>query len=184
MDKRILKTKKALKEAMLSLLNEKNFDRITATEICERAIVSRNTFYSYYPDKYALLEECFSDYEDEFLRRFNLKQSGHPSSDMKENFLDLVETFFETENLNRNVPILSNFDLMELYYRSTMNILKKYEEKYADCINPAYDMEQLNSFLALGFWGFIHGNHKMNRDEIQSRTRTLMIDLLKCPIFR
>jgi hypothetical protein len=45
-------------------------------------------------------------------------------------------------------------------------------------------MEQLNSFLALGFWGFIHGNHKMNRDEIQSRTRTLMIDLLECPIFR
>ena len=60
-DKRIAKTKKNLKNAMIAMLGEKDFEHITITELCREAEVSRITFYSHYNDKYALLDEIFDD---------------------------------------------------------------------------------------------------------------------------
>lgn len=45
-DLRIEKTKKALSLALLSLLSEKPFESIKVSELCERAKVSRATFYN------------------------------------------------------------------------------------------------------------------------------------------
>ena len=50
-DKRILKTKKNLKNTLLELLNEKAFEQITVKEICERSATSRITFYTHFADK-------------------------------------------------------------------------------------------------------------------------------------
>ena len=38
-------------------LSERAFEEITVTDICERAMVHRTTFYKHYADKYALLEQ-------------------------------------------------------------------------------------------------------------------------------
>lgn len=45
----------ALAESMRFLLREKHFDKISITEICEHAGVSRRTFYRHFADKYDLL---------------------------------------------------------------------------------------------------------------------------------
>lgn len=185
LDKRVLKTKRSLKEALFRLLQEKDFETIKTTEICERALVSRNTFYNYYADKYALLEDCFSDYEDTFLQKFDERQqktnSGH---DIKKSFLNLVDTFFELDGPYQSISILSSFDLQALYYRAFMNILEHYEDSYSHLLNPEYDFKQLNSFLVLGFWGFIHGNPSMDQKAVQEKTRMLVLDLINSPIFR
>ena len=47
-DVRILKTKERLRNALLSLLKDKPLDEITISEICNKASVNRNTFYSHY----------------------------------------------------------------------------------------------------------------------------------------
>lgn len=185
MDKRILKTKKALKEALFSLLQEKDFESVKTTEICERALVSRNTFYNYYADKYALLEDCFSDYEEKFLKRFDeLQQKNNAAHDIQKSFLNLIDTFFDIEGPYQSISILSSFDLQALYYRSFMNILEHYEDRYVRIVNPEYDFKQLNSFLVLGFWGFIHGNPRLDKETVRQRTRKLVLDLLGSPIFR
>lgn len=185
MDKRILKTKRSLKEALFELLKEKDFETIKTTEICERALVSRNTFYNYYADKYALLEDCFSDYEDSFRKQFdNLQQENNAGHDIRRSFLNLVDTFFDTEGPYQSISILSSFDLQALYYRAFMNILEHYEDRYARIISPDYDFRQLNSFLILGFWGFIHGNPKLDKATVQKKTEQLVLDLLNTPIFR
>lgn len=185
MDKRIVKTKRALKEALFSLVEKEDFESVKITQLCETADISRNTFYNYYSDKYALLEDCFSDYEARFLKEFDRRQKeGGPGSGMEKSFLNLIDTFFELEKDYNTISILSSFDLTTMYYRTSMNILEKYEEKYSFYISPDYDLKQLNSFLVLGFWGFIHGNHKLGREAIRNRTRKLVADLLKSPIFR
>ena len=48
MDKRILKTKRNLKQTLLSMMDEKPFEKIGVTELCNRAETSRITFYTYY----------------------------------------------------------------------------------------------------------------------------------------
>ena len=57
MDKRIMKTRKGLKDALLCLLEEHPFEEITVTEICEHARTGRLTFYKYYSDKNELMRD-------------------------------------------------------------------------------------------------------------------------------
>lgn len=71
MDKRILKTKAGLKEALRRLLSRKMFEDITVTEICDEARTGRLTFYKYYSDKKDLLKEVFRDIADEISERYD-----------------------------------------------------------------------------------------------------------------
>ena len=56
-DLRVRRTHKLLWEALMAELSERAFEDITVTDICERAMVHRTTFYKHYEDKYALLEQ-------------------------------------------------------------------------------------------------------------------------------
>jgi AcrR family transcriptional regulator len=56
-DPRQLKTKNALFQALASLLKEKEFDRITVSDIAKEAHVTRKTFYNHYQDKIDMVEE-------------------------------------------------------------------------------------------------------------------------------
>lgn len=56
LDPRIRRTRLALQHALASLLQEKEFDKISVQDITETAAVNRATFYDHYTDKFALLE--------------------------------------------------------------------------------------------------------------------------------
>ena len=58
-DIRIQKTKKSIEDAFLSLIKEKSFTDITIKDLCDKAMISRSTFYAHYKDKYDLLEYFF-----------------------------------------------------------------------------------------------------------------------------
>ena len=49
------KTKTYLANALLELLKIKSFDNIKVTEICDKALVHKTTFYNHFDDKYELL---------------------------------------------------------------------------------------------------------------------------------
>src|SRR3954468_20213808 len=55
LDLRVLRTYKFLWDALMALLTEHDFESITVTDICERAMVHRTTFYKHYEDKNGLL---------------------------------------------------------------------------------------------------------------------------------
>ncbi|NQX46761.1 TetR/AcrR family transcriptional regulator [Paenibacillus tritici] len=56
-DLRIIKTRKAIKEALLTLIPIKGYDRITVQDIADEAMINRNTFYLHYMDKPDLMEK-------------------------------------------------------------------------------------------------------------------------------
>ena len=60
-NQRVRMSKKLLKEALISLLAEKNIEKITIYELCERATINRTTFYKYYGSQYDLLDEIEAD---------------------------------------------------------------------------------------------------------------------------
>jgi AcrR family transcriptional regulator len=55
-DPRILRSRRMLMEALIGLLNQKEFDDISIQEIADEATLNRATFYLHYPDKNALLQ--------------------------------------------------------------------------------------------------------------------------------
>ncbi|SMF69761.1 transcriptional regulator, TetR family [Paenibacillus uliginis N3/975] len=56
-DRRIVRTKKALRDALTALMKEITFDEITVSDLTRRADINRGTFYLHYRDKYDLLEQ-------------------------------------------------------------------------------------------------------------------------------
>lgn len=56
-DLRIQRTQKSIKQAFFDLIEEEGFDHISVKDITERAMISRNTFYLHYSDKFDLLNK-------------------------------------------------------------------------------------------------------------------------------
>lgn len=65
-DRRVIKTKKAIRNAFARLLSEKELGDITVSDIAEYADINRKTFYNYY----AGVHEVVFEIEDEIARSF------------------------------------------------------------------------------------------------------------------
>ncbi|HPF44857.1 MAG TPA: TetR/AcrR family transcriptional regulator [Syntrophomonadaceae bacterium] len=64
-DRRIIRTKQVIREALVGLIEEKGFDSLTVKDITERANINRGTFYLHYRDKFDLLEQTVSEIAEE-----------------------------------------------------------------------------------------------------------------------
>lgn len=65
-DRRVKRTKKALRDALLTLLNEKSINEITVTELTSLADVNRATFYFYYTDLIDMLQQIQNEAYEAF----------------------------------------------------------------------------------------------------------------------
>ena len=61
-----IRSRRMIRNAFLELLNEKEFKKITVTDIVTRADLNRSTFYAHYPDVYGIVEEI----QDEISKRY------------------------------------------------------------------------------------------------------------------
>jgi AcrR family transcriptional regulator len=75
-DRRILRTRDTLGDALVELMHEKNFDDITVQDVLDRGGVGRSTFYAHYRDKDDLF---ISDVED-FFEMFSTVLTRHGAS--------------------------------------------------------------------------------------------------------
>ncbi len=66
-DRRVLRTRDTLGDAIFALMQEKSFNQITVQDLLDRAGVGRSTFYAHYLDKHDLF---LSDVED-FFEKFS-----------------------------------------------------------------------------------------------------------------
>lgn len=60
-DRRVRRTRQALKDALLELMAEKGYEDITVQDLIDRADVGRSTFYTHYTDKEDLLRDGFAN---------------------------------------------------------------------------------------------------------------------------
>lgn len=86
-DPRVRRTRRSLRESLISLILEKDYDQITIQDITDRADLSRATFYLHYADKDELLASSLRKLSDEMLDASDmvpepgtLRINGHPPS--------------------------------------------------------------------------------------------------------
>lgn len=60
-DRRVHKTEKSLRDALIELMIEKGYTSVTVQHILDRAGVGRSTFYAHFPDKEALLKSSIAN---------------------------------------------------------------------------------------------------------------------------
>ena len=73
-DKRIRRTKKLLRQALTRLMQQKDFQSITVTDVVREADINRGTFYAHYRDVYDLRDKIETDD-----RGFPRDDRSHPS---------------------------------------------------------------------------------------------------------
>lgn len=139
-DLRIIKTEKALDDAIFLLLERQKFKEITVKSICEAAIISRATFYGHFSDKYDLLKYSLIRLKPENLNR----------NDSYEKIEKAVN-----ELVQKNEKVLSNLindadnETLEIVFEFIISSLDLAVEKNKDKkTNPQYVV--LSNFCAGG----------------------------------
>ncbi len=89
LDKRALKTRRAITNALAELLSEKELRKITVQELSDSADVNRVTFYKHYLDIYDLYEKMEKDVLAE-LGMLILKYQESDSEDFASGMVDYI----------------------------------------------------------------------------------------------
>jgi len=91
-DRRVRRTQDLLRRALLALIQEKGYDRITVQDILDRADIGRSTFYGHYRDKDDLLRAGFEDIRAEFAAERDAAEKGTRSN---VEFLEPIHAVFD-----------------------------------------------------------------------------------------
>jgi AcrR family transcriptional regulator len=106
-DVRVRRTRDALGDALVDLMQEKPFDSITVQDVLDRAQVGRSTFYSHYSDKNDLL---MSD-ADEFFESIAMALSVH--RDKSDRVFPVKEFFMHIRDAKQFVDALKSSGKMQ-----------------------------------------------------------------------
>ena len=122
-DKRVQKTKHAIYIAFVELLNEKDLNQITITDVAKKANINRKTFYNYYADTYEVMEEIQNLVVAAFIKNIGTVEFTNMADFLTEIFVKFTETLnhdLEFYNLlfktnNRSYFIVKIVDILREY---------------------------------------------------------------------
>jgi AcrR family transcriptional regulator len=78
LDRRVRRTRRLLQDALVALIIERGYERVTVQEVLDRADVGRSTFYAHFRDKDALFTSCFDDLRDDLQRELDAMDPDGP----------------------------------------------------------------------------------------------------------
>ena len=115
MDKRVVKTKRDIKDSFLKLLENKNYNDITIQDILNESNIARSTFYMHFESKEDILSSITEDIF-EHISSSNLEKENHHDfsnkKDFKHIFLHMLTHFYEDRNVLK--AVFDNDSIIEL----------------------------------------------------------------------
>ena len=97
-DRRVRKTRRALKEALIEKLKDKPIQEITVREIADEIDINRGTFYQHYRDIYDMLSQIESELFGEFGELLDNSEKHH-THDIMSTFIGFVTLLKENRDL-------------------------------------------------------------------------------------
>ncbi len=131
-DRRVQRTRRTLREALIALILERGWDGFSVQDVCDRADVGRSTFYTHFADKEDLVGGGFEDLRRGL--RAQLAASGGPARPLGFS-RGLIEHAHEQQRLFRAL----------IGKRSGQLVQKKFRELVLDLVR-----EDLAALLAPG----------------------------------
>ena len=179
-----------LKAALLALLAEKRFEKITVTDLCARAKTSRVTFYTWYDDKYALLDDYFAEMESVAAARFDaLERRNNPREDPFTGYCDLLDAimdlYYSHFEFFRHAERDDDQSLYFRYYGQVLCRVEHFTLRCCERLRPAFSPEETSSLLCNGLWGYIHTCRVEKRpvEEIRAGAKEMLQILLHSALF-
>jgi AcrR family transcriptional regulator len=122
-DRRIARTKLALRNALIELILEKHFDSITVQDIIDRANVGRSTFYAHFRDKEDLLIGDWEKFLNGFVQHISWINAGN------KRFVPIQEFFLHLKDVHLFYRALVKSSKMERLFKTGINHLSQGIEK-------------------------------------------------------
>lgn len=127
-DLRVIKTKNLIYNTLIELMKDKTFEEIKVSDICNKALINRSTFYSHYEDKYDLLVDFINSLKNEFISELN---KNNNNLNVKEYYIELIKIFLnhieERKEMYTSIMINNRNSIMMDILLSVVNndLLKK-----------------------------------------------------------
>lgn len=148
LDSRVKHTRDALGDALLALMQEKQFENITVQEILDRAGIGRSTFYSHYRDKDDLF---LSDLED-FLE--NMSTVPLQASETSNRVLPVREFFQHVAEMRHMHTLLMAADKMRDFLELGQGYFARAIERRLAALSATREMEvSRRTAIAEGYAG-------------------------------
>jgi|LGVF01.2.fsa_nt_gb AcrR family transcriptional regulator len=127
-NRKILYTKRVLRESLMELLKTKPIGKITVKELCRVADLNRSTFYSHYKDVYEIIEQMESHIVESVLRNINIDgiTADHQVEVFEAIFNELKSNQSELELVYLNQESMKCITLMfDQIYEISSKLLKE-----------------------------------------------------------
>ena len=169
-DLRIIKTKKVIYEALIDLMKEKTFEEIKVSDICNKALINRSTFYAHYEDKYELLVEFINDLKSNFTNELDKRKH---ITDTRDYYMELIKLFIdhveEYRDIYSSIMTNSRNSIMMDILLSVINedISKKIKNDKRNSSIPKVIIAKfyLGGLLSLGI-EWLENTNKYTKEEI------------------
>lgn len=188
-DKRIAKTKRNLKEAMIRMLSEEDFERISVTELCKEAKVSRITFYSHYSDKHALLDDIFNDMcsigREDYYRR---QKENNPNGELVRGYVNMLNVILDLYYARFDFFQYTNPEVNPYLASRVYGIILKAVEMHTAHVQHElkYSAKKIAGFVCFGMLGFVNecrrGNDSL--EQTKKEAQCLLEEVLRSGILR
>lgn len=99
-DQRIKVTKILIKDSLSKLLKEKDIDKISIKELCDKAGINRGTFYTHYKDLDDLQNKIYEEFYTDFQKTFipTVKEAANSSNLTSEDMiLNIINFLFKNK---------------------------------------------------------------------------------------
>ena len=144
-DRRVLKTKRAIRNAFAKLMTEKDINDITIMELAETADINRKTFYNYYSGVHQVVEDIENDILKSYevlLGTVEFKKSMDAPYSLFERFSLLInmdpEFFGYLLSMNGNINLITRI----------MTLLK---DKTREAMTAQLDVEDYKADIMIDF---------------------------------
>ncbi|MBO5526295.1 MAG: TetR/AcrR family transcriptional regulator [Clostridia bacterium] len=189
-DKRITKTKRGLRNTVIRLIESETFEKITVKTICQEAHVSRLTFYSYYRDKYDLMDDIFNYYKGVILQEHQILDEK--TNREQDNVLSLcnllkviIDFFYDNEKLVFSVNYERNPYVKFSFHTFVRNCCDKIISEKVRQERLRHPLNLTSVFLCSGVSAYlgecIYGGY--TREQTQASAHELLYGLLHSDIF-
>ena len=122
-DLRVIKTKNAIYDALISLLKDNLFEEIKVSDICKTALINRSTFYAHFEDKYDLVISLIEDLRESLSRELSTIADD---LSVREYYLELINAFLNhiegKEDIYRSIMMNNrNSIIMDMIYGNVVS---------------------------------------------------------------
>lgn len=175
-DRRVVKTKKAIRNSFLKLLTEKDIDKVTVKEIADGADVDRKTVYNYYAGVEEILEELENELTIDFektLVEFKFESVEDAMSAFYA-FAEFLQTNMEMYTLLMKIDGRSR--LMEkivAYLKEKVRSVLVDTKVEASKIDLAVEYVTSGMFMAYRYW--FNSDRKQSLEDFTDDIATLVI---------